>query len=54
MKTFKKILLMTLSWLMILFLASYEGTSIIKKEYERQIQIANTAREQVALNPSLG
>ena len=50
MKTFKKILLMTLSWLMILFLASYEGTSIIKKEYERQIQIANTAREQVALN----
>ena len=49
-KTFKKILLMTLSWLMILFLASYEGTSIIKKEYERQIQIANTAREQVALN----
>ena len=49
-KTFKKVLLMVTTWMVVMFIASYEAASITKKEYERQIQIANAAREQVVLN----
>ncbi len=49
-KAFKKVLLMVTTWMVVMFIASYEAASITKKEYERQIQIANAAREQVVLN----
>lgn len=50
MKTFKKILIGVICWTAVVGFCIYEASSIIKKEYARQTEIAREAHEKINFN----